>query len=192
MLRSLVGSEMCIRDSSCKWSKRNHTLTITLPTHPNQNDQTSNAQTSPEVATLQAAGEKKLKAPQSPTCDDSGVIFKAEDVPEVIELEKQDIERKVPPGAGPATISADTGVSDFSIFKHDLQAELDAIYDATRMQLPTIPDGEDSDSDAEVEIVDVSAQLAALSQRTYESLREVGFDCPMTEDGLVDFGTVEQ
>ena len=97
------------------------------------------------------------------------------------------------PGAAPAKVSDETGVSDFSIFKHDLQQELDAIYDATRAKLPTIADDEeDSDDDEAVVPVNVSAQLAALSRRTYESLREVGFECPMTEDGLVDVERMPQ
>eukprot|EP00656_Telonema_subtile_P033952 TRINITY_DN3809_c0_g1_i3.p1 TRINITY_DN3809_c0_g1~~TRINITY_DN3809_c0_g1_i3.p1 ORF type:complete len:254 (+),score=79.51 TRINITY_DN3809_c0_g1_i3:82-843(+) len=139
-------------DLCCKWSNRTHTLTITLPTS--------------------SAAESSSEAPVSEQCfgispEEECFGISSKDVPEVIQLEKQDIQRDVEPGAAPATVCEETGVSDFSIFKHDLQTELDAIYDATRSRLPTIQDS-DSDSEEEVELVDVSAQLAALSKRTYE------------------------
>jgi len=108
----------------------------------------------------------------------------------VVELEQQDLGTAFNKTSSPATFS-ENGVSDFSIFKHDLGSQLDDIYKATRSSLPTIADS-DSDSDSELEVVDVSAQLQALSQRTYENLRAVGLECPMTEDGLVDASKFEE
>merc|ERR1711924_53197 len=66
------------------------------------------------------------------------------------------------------------GVSDFSIFRHDLGKEFDAIYAATRANLPTIEADDDEDDDDEVEIIDATGKLEALKQRTYEALEAKG------------------
>merc|ERR1712070_901461 len=60
------------------------------------------------------------------------------------------------------------GVSDFSIFRHSLGKEFDAIYAATRAKLPSIEldDDNDDDDDAVVEVLDASGKLEALKQRT--------------------------
>lgn len=181
-LRLPLNTQVKEDDLCCKWSKKTRTLTITLPTTPDP---------APVPTTPDPAPEEELHRPPEELllADD----LKEENLPELVVLEKQDVQRTVEPGAAPAKVSDETGVSDFSIFKHDLQQELDAIYDATRAKLPTIADDEeDSDDDEAVVPVNVSAQLAALSRRTYESLREVGFECPMTEDGLVDVERMPQ
>lgn len=183
-LRLPLDTQVKEEDLACKWSKRARTLTITLPITPDfvREEVPQAPHEQPEASKPELSSEAFLSEDLA-----------EEDLPELIVLEKQDVERAIEPGSSPAKVSEETGVSDFSIFKHDLQQELDAIYDATRANLPTIPDNpEDSDDDEAVVPVDVSAQLAALSRRTYESLKEVGFECPMTEDGLVDVERMSQ
>jgi len=68
------------------------------------------------------------------------------------------------------------GVSDFSIFRHDLGKEFDAIYAATRANLPTIAadDDDDDDEEEEIEVLDATGKLEALKQRTYDTLEAKG------------------
>merc|ERR1711865_1130271 len=180
----LTGYEIDEEELACKWSKKAHTLTITVPVLKREKVE--------KVKTPQSVVQEQ-ESPAAPSLSyepaDEPVIA-PEDIPELVQLEKQDIGEGFDKTSAPPTFS-ENGVSDFSIFKHDLGQQLDDIYKATRSSLPTIADS-DSDSDSELEVVDVSAQLQALSQRTYENLRAVGLECPMTEDGLVDASKFEE
>lgn len=66
------------------------------------------------------------------------------------------------------------GVSDFSIFKHNLGKEFDAIYSATRANLPTIAPDEDDEDDDDLEVLDASGKLEALKKRTYAAVEAKG------------------
>jgi len=66
------------------------------------------------------------------------------------------------------------GVSDFSIFRHNLGKEFDAIYAQTRANLPTIEPDDEEDDEEEVEVIDATGRLEALKQRTYEALEAKG------------------
>lgn len=77
---------------------------------------------------------------------------------------------------GVRTATFTDGVSDFNIFRHNLGKEFDAIYAATRASLPSIETdhGENEDGDEDVEVLNASEQLEALTRRTYETLEAKG------------------
>merc|ERR1712216_87525 len=80
-LRLPLNTQVQEDDLCCKWSKKTRTLTITLPTTPDP------------------APEEELHRPPEELllADD----LKEETLPELVVLEKQDVQRTVEPGAAP-------------------------------------------------------------------------------------------
>jgi len=96
-------------------------------------------------------------------------------VPKVELPEQEGLEHLKGPIEKVADAKIVDGVSDFSIFRHSLGKEFDAIYAATRANLPTIElEDEDYDDDAEVEVLNASEKLEALKQRTYKIVEAKG------------------
>jgi len=98
-------------------------------------------------------------------------------IPNRVELQPQEgIEGLVIETEKVANTTIVNGVSNFSIFKHNLGKEFDEIYAATRANLPSIQADEEDDEDdgEEVEIVDATAKLEALTKRTYAMVEAKG------------------
>ena len=127
----LTGYEIDEEELACKWSKKAHTLTITVPVLKREKVE--------KVKTPQPVVQEQ-ESPAAPSLSyepaDEPVIA-PEDIPELVQLEKQDIGEGFDKTSAPPTFS-ENGVSDFSIFKHDLGQQLDDIY---KVLIPTLSFG---------------------------------------------------
>ena len=192
-LRVPMHSDSIIEDELIvKWKKKEKKLIVTMPTSrptPAQEAPvpaaplTVAAQPTPEpvahaALNLKAAEEpratkRELPAVHAPTSEAGG----GDEWAPRLEFEVQEGLEELRLASSPQSVASSKivdGVSDFSIFKHNLGKEFDAIYSATRANLPTIAPDEDDDDDDEVQVLDASGKLEALKRKTYAAVEAKG------------------
>jgi len=193
-----------------KWKKKEKKLIVTMPTSRPTPDEAAPAAPPVQVEVDKApvvvvAPERKPRPTASPTPSaiakrelaavhapsgeaSAGAAADPEEWAPRLEFEVQDGLEELRLASSPQSVSEAKivdGVSDFSIFKHNLGKEFDAIYSATRASLPTIaPDMEEGSDEEDLVVLDATGKLEALKRKTYAAVEAKGLR--LTEGPVIE------